>query len=303
MFPKCVSPGVFASNRLSRKLRSHDAVASFVGHIGDEGLKSFAYLDETFSDPEKTNCVLPIGSPFTTAYQASPFEFLGQSPKHGLRFNQAMIGWGEVSGRSMMARVYPWETVKEDSVVADIGGSTGHVTLSLLKLHPTLKGVVHDLPKVIEDGKLLWEKENPGALSSGRIQLIPLDFFKEVPVEADYYYIRHVLHDWPDAECQVILKNVRKAAKPGSKLLVHEISPNTAARIKDANYEQAPEPLLANWGMGMVRTYYLDMQMMAIANAMERTVAEFQSLIEPVGFKLEKVHDTGEVTLVEFVAI
>ncbi|KAH8828797.1 S-adenosyl-L-methionine-dependent methyltransferase [Flagelloscypha sp. PMI_526] len=298
-----VSPGVFANNRLSYKLRSHEAVASYVGHTGDEGFKSFAYLDETFSDPEKTNSVLPTGSAFTTAYKVSPFEFFGQSPKHGLRFNQAMIGWGEVTGRAMLARVYPWESVKEDSVVADVGGSTGHVTHSLLKQHPKLKGVVHDLPKVLEEGKVFWEKENPEALSSGRVKLVPLDFLKEVPVEADYYYLRHVLHDWPDAECQVILKNVRKAAKLGSKLLIHEVSPKTAARVKDAIYEQAPEPLLANWGMGMARTYYIDMQMLSVLNSMERTVAEFKSLIEPVGFKLEKVHDTGEVTLVEFVAV
>ncbi|KAH8828795.1 S-adenosyl-L-methionine-dependent methyltransferase [Flagelloscypha sp. PMI_526] len=298
-----VSPRVFANNRLSHKLRTYEAVASYVGHTGDEGLKSFAYLDETFSDPEKTNSVLPTDSPFTTAYKVAPFEFFTNSPKHGPRLNQAMIGWGEVSGRSMLARSYPWGSVKEDSIVADIGGSTGHVTLSLLKLHPKLKGVVHDLPKVIEDGKTLWEKENPQALASGRVQLIPLDFFKEAPVEADYYYIRHVLHDWPDVECQTILKNVRKAAKPGSKLLVHEVSPTTSARVKDAPHEQAPEPLLANWGMGRIRTYYIDMQMMAFANAMERTVPEYKTLIEPTGFKFERVHDAGEVTLVEFVAV
>jgi hypothetical protein len=35
----------------------------------------------------------------------------------------------------------------------------------------------------------------------------------------------HCSHDWPDKECVQILQNVRKAMKPGSKVLVREYLP------------------------------------------------------------------------------
>jgi hypothetical protein len=32
--------------------------------------------------------------------------------------------------------------------------------------------------------------------------------------------LRHIIHDWPDAEALLIFQNVRKAMKPGSRLLI-----------------------------------------------------------------------------------
>lgn len=87
------------------------------------------------------------------------------------------------------------------------------------------------------------------------------------------------MHDWPNSEAQDILRNVRKAAKPGAKLLIHELSPQPVARVPDAPYDQAPEPLLSNYGVGKVRTYYMDMQMLTLLNSMERTLIDFKELV------------------------
>jgi len=38
---------------------------------------------------------------------------------------------------------------------------------------------------------------------------------------------------------------------------------------------QAPEPLLANWGAGSIRTHAQDINMMSMLNAKERTAMEF----------------------------
>ena len=42
-----------------------------------------------------------------------------------------------------------WERLESESVVVDVGGSTGNVALILLKEHPHLRYVVQDLDKVI----------------------------------------------------------------------------------------------------------------------------------------------------------
>jgi hypothetical protein len=45
--------------------------------------------------------------------------------------------------------------------------------------------------------------------------------------------------------------------------------------IADCKRKQAPEPLLANYGMGRIRLYQQDMNMMNLFNSQERTLQEF----------------------------
>lgn len=40
-----------------------------------------------------------------------------------------------------------------------------------------------------------------------------------MPVHADLYLIKLILHDWPDKECVEILRALRPALKPGAKIL------------------------------------------------------------------------------------
>ena len=84
------------------------------------------------------------------------------------------------------------------------------------------------------------------------------------------YYLRNVLHDWPDDECIQILSQIAKAMEPGySKILLNEmIVPDVGAEI--------------------VATQ-LDMIMMACFASCERTVSHWRQLIEQAGLKMEKI--------------
>lgn len=44
--------------------------------------------------------------------------------------------------------VYPWADVPQDAVICDVGGSSGHIMLDLVRVHPHLQVVVQDLPNV-----------------------------------------------------------------------------------------------------------------------------------------------------------
>ena len=48
---------------------------------------------------------------------------------------------------------YMWDQVPADSVVCDIGGGNGHVTMGLVKQFPHLKIVLQDLAPVVQQGR------------------------------------------------------------------------------------------------------------------------------------------------------
>jgi hypothetical protein len=59
---------------------------------------------------------------------------------------------------------------------------------------------------------------------SGRVEVVAGDFFEQVPSGGDVYLPKHILHDWNDEKCVVILKNIRKAMKPTAKIVVVEFA-------------------------------------------------------------------------------
>ena len=67
-----------------------------------------------------------------------------------------------------------------------------------------------------------------------------------------------------------------------------------------APIKQAPEPLLPNYGVGRIRQYNLDLQMMTVLNSEQRRLPEFIKLGEAAGLEFVKLWDLGENGLVEY---
>ena len=86
---------------------------------------------------------------------------------------------------------------------------------------------------------------------------------------ARVYYYAHILHDWSDEACARILRQVKPAMEPGySKILLSEaILPDTGCSLLGAG---------------------LDIQMMGMHAGMERTMAQWKSLLEGEGFRIVK---------------
>ncbi len=81
---------------------------------------------------------------------------------------------------------------------------------SILDAHPSCRGILFDQPAVVAEAV------------DGRIERVGGDFFKDVPVQANAYVVRWVLHDWSDEESVVLLKNVRSVTVPEARLMVVE---------------------------------------------------------------------------------
>ncbi|KAF4564045.1 hypothetical protein EYR36_003296 [Pleurotus pulmonarius] len=271
-----VTPNVFANNRLSMKLLSTDAVSGLVGHMSDEAMKASVVLGDIFEDPVKRKSSRLEDSAFHHAHAVSAFNYYG-------------------------VKVYPWGSLPPDSIVVDVGGGNGHATLALLKAFPALKIIVQDTGAVAKQGRDYWEKEYPIAIQEQRVDFVGFDFLTEAPVAGGaVYYLRHVLHDWPDDNCVKILKNVRKAVGKNGKLLINEFVPQYIVRGGLASNTQAPAPLLPNYGAANRRLYQQDMNMMIQFNSKERTLEEFVNLGETSGFHFQKLWDGGEAGIVEF---
>jgi hypothetical protein len=183
--------------------------------------------------------------------------YLQQNPQQGSIFNQAM--------RDLSAAMTPAVTAAYDwsqfPLIADIGGGIGAQLLSILDSHPSCRGILLDQPQVVADAP-----QHP------RMERVGGNFFAEVSVEADAYVLRWVIHDWNDAEATTILSNVRKAGKPGARvLLVESVIPETA-----------------EFDMGK----WMDVNMLVMASGRERTAAEFKELYEKSGFVLEQIIPT-----------
>jgi hypothetical protein len=106
-----------------------------------------------------------------------------------------------------------------------------------------------------------------------RVSFVGGDFFSEIPVSADVYLLKSVLHDWDDTECRMILENCRAAMPSHATLFVIE-------RLLPARAEDDPAAIM------------IDLHMMAITGGRERSLAELDELISHSGLAISNVLPT-----------
>ena len=125
-----------------------------------------------------------------------------EHPQRGKKFAQGMSFMGKVKGYKphLLLDNYPWETKR---TVVDVGGSHGTVAISIANRFPSVRCIVQDLPKVVEEGR---ERLQPDL--ADRVTFMAHDFFTEQPVVADVYYFRSIFHNWADKYCIRILRNL-----------------------------------------------------------------------------------------------
>ncbi|KAF8994600.1 O-methyltransferase-domain-containing protein [Cyathus striatus] len=305
-----VERNVFANNRLSLQLLSDNPVSSLGLHFTDECMKSSALLSETLADSEWGRSYRADQSAFNryTGLPGTLFDYYegdsAEGASRGARFGVGMMGWGSATESGAVVQAYPWDDLHTGATVCDVGGGIGNITMQLAKKHRKLELILQDLPdRIVQAKSEVWPKECPEAVAEDRIRFEPVDFFKESPVSGcDVYYMKNIIHDWPDVDSVKILSNVRQAMGLHSRLLIQEYILQHVNREPNdkSQFSQAPEPLLSNYGVGRILQYNLDLDMMTMLNSEERTVSDFVRLGEAAGLKFKKVWDFGEMGMVEF---
>lgn len=110
------------------------------------------------------------------------------------------------------------DTSSSSSAFVDIGGGTGQMLQDFRARIPQYTGkvVLQEIPDVIA--------ATAKGVGTDAIELQEHDFFKPQPVNgARAYFMRYVMHDWPDEQCRQILGHIKDAMEPGySRILIND---------------------------------------------------------------------------------
>ncbi|KAJ7115333.1 O-methyltransferase [Mycena epipterygia] len=312
------SPDMFCSNRLSSVLDSGNVqMITFSPHLrhvntsgisalilmhADEAFKGSAYLTEAFTDPATSHSVKATDSPWNIAKKTDTFLFdwydIPENAELKTRFSFAMACSTKLEPPEAILAGFKWADLPADSIVVDIGGGVGSTALMIAKAVPHLNLVVQDRASVIEDANTYWADAAPELLESGRVKLEVHNFFTAQPLKnVAVFLLRWIMHDWADPMAIQILRKLREAATPETKLVtVDIILPYTCHDtcitdvIPGAARPLAPTPLLPNMGAASNMKYWLDFQMFVLGNCQERTLGHFVQLAAESGWKVSEVY-------------
>ena len=200
------------------------------------------------------------------------FDHLSENPESAAIFDQAMTS---VHGRETEPMVDAYD-FSDINTIADIGGGNGTVIAAILKRYPNMSGILFDLPHVIE-------RAQPNLEAAGvveRCRSSSGDFFESVPVGADAYLMRHIIHDWDNDKAATILRNCHEALNANGRVLIVE---SVIAPGNDPSFAKL-----------------LDLTMMVLPGGKERTADEYRALLEASGFTLSRIVPTNtDVSIIE----
>lgn len=231
-------------------------------------MRATSFLNEYFEERNYTNPGDANDTPFQYAHNTKEgfFEWIAKHPADQEAFDSVMT-----MNRNLVEtewyETFPVEEKLQASpdrvVLVDIGGGVGHDVSHLKKKFPQLPGklVVQELPAVVNGIK--------EPLPEG-IETMAHSMFDPQPLKgAKAYYLRTVLHDWPDKQAVEVLQNIREAMAEDSILLIneHNMPASNPSRIQTS----------------------IDQDMMEAFASSDRTEEEWTALLNKGGFDVVKV--------------
>lgn len=217
------------------------------------------------------------GNPVLPELRGKPvFEYLADEAELGGIFSAAMTNVSEFATVPLTA-AYDFSAF---GTIVDVGGGHGRLLAAILQTAPNSRGVLFDLPEIVAGAPELLREYGV----DDRIRIEGGSFFDSVPESGDAYVLKNVIHDWPEEDAVRILKNVRTAARAGARLLLCEF----VIPEHDRDFH-------GKW---------VDIEMLVVAGARERTADEYGRLFDQSGFRLNRVVDTvSPLSIVEATAV
>lgn len=258
-----VAPGRFAVTSLSACLRKDDPHS-----VRDQVLMwGSPHFWQTTAD--LMYCVQTGESAISHLFgTASSFEYYRTHPEVGAVMHAGWAAAGRIRAEAVL-RAYDFSA---DGILVDVGGNRGQLLAPILRASPSLRGVLCDLPHVVEEAASFLEASGV----ADRCTRVGGDMFTEVPAGGDTYLLSLVIHDWDDAEALTILRNCRRAMRPEATLLIVE-------RV-------VPTPL--DQSVAAQQAVTMDLLMLAQTGGRERTEAEYAALLAAAGFALARLIPT-----------
>ena len=191
---------------------------------------------------------------FSHVHKKALWEFLAENPQYGKPFNDFQIHLSKM-GAAALVGAYDFSVFK---TICDVGGGQGFLLKSILEKHAQARGILFDLPYVLESADL--------GETAIRCKVVGGSFFEKVPA-ADCIVLKSILHDWSDEKSLDILKTCAASLNPGGKILVMDM-------------------VIMEGGNPM--SYFYDMHMLVLLGGRERTQEEMVELFGKAGLKINR---------------
>ncbi|MBV9700619.1 MAG: hypothetical protein JO078_10910 [Candidatus Eremiobacteraeota bacterium] len=209
-------------------------------------------------------------SSFEHVWGVSNFDYWRQNPEVSAIHDEAMTGLTATE----IARVLEAYDFTPFHSIVDVGGGNGALLAAILRRQPTARGILMDLPHVVELAPTVLRDAGVEA----RCEVVPGSFFESVPSGADLYLLKHIIHDWDDDRSFTILTNCNRSMGNDSRLLIID-------RVL-SDQPNVAEP------MG----YLVDMTMLAMTpGGRERTEGQFRALLASAGLRFERSINVGGI--------
>lgn len=216
---------------------------------------------------------LRTGEPaFAHVHGESYYEYLARRPAESARFDAAQQGATRLELRAAL-RGFDWGGIGS---LVDVGGGNGTFLAGLLQRHPHLRGVLFDLPFVVDlSAGVLAE-----AGVADRCRVAGGSFLTDpVPAGEDAYLIKRTLYNWDADSALRILQAVRVAMRPDSRLLIFE-----PTRRPGDSFDVAR---------------LTDVIMLVFTGGALRTPEELESLLAAAGLRLHRLIPTPMFPVLE----
>jgi len=190
----------------------------------------------------------------------SIWSFLAGNPDILALFSQAMTGYSNEAAFVLKSpELSPTFDLSAHATICDLGCAEGRLALGLNQRFPNAKYILADLPETLA-------RLDASQLPSN-FQLQETNFLTQTAPKADAYVLKNILHDWDDAECGVILRNIHQS-NPKASVFVIEFGPMPGPNIPHG----------------------FDLHMAVLFHAAERTQEEYDALWRTNGYQRVATH-------------
>jgi hypothetical protein len=207
---------------------------------------------------------------------AGVWEYREQNAAEGEIFDAAMDAFSRKAGKAIVD-AYDFGKFR---CMVDVGGGRGTVLATILAANPPLRGVLFDQPHVVAHAESAFRS----AVVAERCEIKAGDFFETVPKGGDAYFLKSILHDWPDVEAATILRACRAAIPDHGRLIL-------------------VEQLIAGPNEGLTGKLS-DLNMLVAPGGRERTQEELAELLRSAEFELTAIVPTAlHLSIIEGVPV